>query len=174
MTARLHWRRHCPGDHLAHAADLTIEEDGALLRLLDWYWMNGPIPADAKLATKLIRAPKVKAAMVGALLDRFFALIDVGYVSPVLDEERSHAVDVVRKRKDAGRAGGQAKAKANATAIAEPSDWHSLSDQITSDHIRSDQITSEGEISSNEEISTETATGNTRARGTRLAAGGAS
>jgi len=138
VSARLHWRRHCPGDHLARAADLTLEEDGVLLRLLDWYWMNGPIPADVERAMKFIRAPKNKANMVREILNRFFRLdIDSGnYVSLDLSEERAHAEDVVEQRKSAGRDGGLAKARANASAEVKQKG----SDQIRSDQIRSHQI----------------------------------
>lgn len=128
MSARLHWRRHSPGDHLAKAADLTLEEDGALMRLLDWYWMNGPIPADAGRVAKLIRAPRETADMVADLLDRFFQLEAEGYVSIELDAERGHAEHIVEQRRSAGRSGGLAKAKANAK--------HLDSDQITSDQNR--------------------------------------
>lgn len=159
MSRRLHWRRHCPGDHLAHAADLTLEEDGALLRLRDWYWMNGPIPADVDLATKLIRAPRAKSAMVNKLLARFFLLRDEGYVSLELDDERSHAERVVEQRKTAGRSGGMAKAKAIVSANAK----QTPSDHITSDHIRGEEYAVGG--------GTSLASGYTPARGDRDSGG---
>lgn len=136
MSARLHWRRHSPGDHLAMAADLTLEEDGALLRLLDWYWMNGPIPTDVERAAKLIRVPGKKAGMVAELLARFFRLGSDGYVSVELDDERDHARYIVEQRKSAGRNGGLAKAKANAKQL--------VSDKITTDHNRVEEYLEAG------------------------------
>lgn len=135
---RLHWRRHCPGDHLARAADLSLEEDGALLRLLDWAWTNGPIPVDAAGAAKLIRAPKSKAKMVGEVLARFFVLSDSGYTSPLLDEERREAEELVHKRREFGQAGGR-KSQANRKQLVDQkveqdSTGHSTAQHDTSEH----------------------------------------
>jgi len=106
-ASRLHWRKHAPGDHLSRAADLSLEEDGIYLRLLDYYWMNGQIPADICDATKLIRAPKSKSAAVGGILKRFFVLGEGGYTSPLLDEEREGAQALILKRREIGQRGGR-------------------------------------------------------------------
>ncbi len=148
--SRLFWYRHSPGDHLAQAADLSLEQDGALLRLRDYYWMNGPIPTDPAIATSRIRAPRSKSAMVAGLLARFFLHTDDGYVSPGMDDERVHARAVRQKRVEAGRLGGRNKSQANAK--------HLASDHITSHHST--------ELSpAKEEICTEIGSSNTPVRG---------
>lgn len=104
---RLHWRRHCPGNHLASAADLSLEEDGVYLRLKDWAWVNGPIPLDIDIATRLIRAPRAKRKIVAAILERFFESRDGGFISPALEEERQEAMELVEKRREIGQRGGR-------------------------------------------------------------------
>ncbi|MBI2803113.1 MAG: DUF1376 domain-containing protein [Gammaproteobacteria bacterium] len=119
----LPWYKHCPIDHLVDTADLTAEEDGALLRMRGWSWINGPLPEAPTEVAKLIRTPR-KVALVSGLLQRFFTQTNAGYIDEKLEAQRQHAETKRAKLVTAGTAGAASRWSdgnmANATADAMP------------------------------------------------------
>lgn len=164
----LPWYKREPGEHLAAAADLDLEQEGALLRMRDWFWLNGPLPADSREVAKLLRAPR-RAALFAALLDRFFELTHAGWIDPALEEQRTSAQDKRARLSQSGAAGaaarwggdGMANAKANAMANATDEKWQM-------------PLYARSKISNREEGTEEVGSSTPRARAARLAAGGES
>jgi uncharacterized protein YdaU (DUF1376 family) len=105
---RLPWYKRFPAEYLAVASDLSLTEEGALLRMRDWTWSNGPLPDNAKTVARLIREPR-REKLVAELLNRFFKLTDEGYIDEDLERQRRHATETSGKRRVAGRAGANAR-----------------------------------------------------------------
>lgn len=108
MNVRLPWYKHYPADHLVVAADLSLQEEGALARMRDWSWCNGPLPHDPIIIAKLIRSPR-KGAMVAALIARYFIQTPAGYVDEKIEVQRLHAETKRAHLAAAGAKGGLAK-----------------------------------------------------------------
>lgn len=117
----LPWYKRTPSEHMVAASDISLEEEGALLRMRDWQWSNGPLPADPAVVAKLIRAPR-KSSVVAALLARFFTETEDGMVDGTLEAQRHQAIAKRSKLSKAGSMGaasrwtddGMANAIANA------------------------------------------------------------
>ncbi len=119
MSNRLPWYKHFPADHLVATADLTLAEEGALRRMLDWSWIHGALPNDPDEVAKRIRAPG-DVEMVNGLLIRYFTRSDNGYVNDDIERQRAHAEQKRVIRSSAGAAGAAARwgDKSMANAIA--------------------------------------------------------
>jgi len=158
----LPWYRREPTEHLASAADLSLEEDGALIRIRDWSWLNGPLPAEPREVAKLLRAPR-KVALFASLLKRFFRLTEQGWIDADLEDQRAHALSKSAARSQSGAAGAASRWGGKCMANAIDDGWQMPS------YARSNSKTS-----SREESTEEVGSGTPRARGARLAAGGES
>ena len=113
----------------AHTAHLTLCEDGAYLRLLRLCWRTpgGTIPADDAWVQRQMRVDaETFAAFVKPILTEFFTIRRGRYVNDALKRFFDEATEKNQRRKNAGRKGGEAKARksndsrpSNATALAE-------------------------------------------------------
>jgi uncharacterized protein YdaU (DUF1376 family) len=113
----------------AHTAHLTLCEDGAYLRLLRLCWRTpgGTIPADDAWVQRQMRVDaETFAAYVKPILTEFFTIRRGRYVNDALKRFFDEATEKSQRRKNAGRKGGEAKARksndsrpSNATALAE-------------------------------------------------------
>ena len=121
MSERLPWYKKFPVEHLLAAADLSLESEGALMRMRDWSWIHGPLPKSPQEIATLLRAPK-KSALIGELIHRFFREAAEGFVDPELEKQRLDAQDKSKKRATAGGLGAEARwhGKPIANAIQEP------------------------------------------------------
>jgi uncharacterized protein YdaU (DUF1376 family) len=100
----MHYYQFNIGDYATHTRHLSIYEDLAYRRLLDWYYLNEkPIPADAQQAAKLIlmrnRYPDVEC-----VLQEFFQLTENGWINKRADAE-------ISKFKEFSEAGKRGAAK---------------------------------------------------------------
>ena len=102
----------------ADTADLTCEEVGAYLRLLNHHFMRGSVPADCKRIARIIRETPQKTRKLWRVLQHFFYEKDGCFYNKRMSREIAKAIDISEKRKEAGRIGGQANAKAKAKASA--------------------------------------------------------
>ena len=115
------WYRRNPSEYISHTIHLSFLEDAVYNRLLDWYWINGPIPADLKSQMDVIRAPNRRSIGVRKALDRclngfFFVSADGRFHNKRMDAEIAEVNELIQKRRLAGQAGGQASAEARAQA----------------------------------------------------------
>lgn len=111
----------------AHTAHLTLCEDGAYLRLLRLCWRTpgGTIPADDAWVTRQMRVDaETFASTVKPILREFFTVRRGRYVNDALKRFFDEANEKNVRRKNAGRKGGEAKARktketgpSNATAL---------------------------------------------------------
>lgn len=100
-------------DYEAHTAHLTLEEDGAYMRLLRLCWRTPgcSIPADPDWISRKMR---IQASdfdrLVAPILAEFFAIKAGRYHSPRLTKEAQKASEQHEKRQRAGSKGGIANA----------------------------------------------------------------
>ncbi|MBI4696362.1 MAG: DUF1376 domain-containing protein [Gammaproteobacteria bacterium] len=125
MSRRFPWYKFEPLEHLAATADLSLEAEGALIRMKNFQWLNGPLPKSSDEIAKIIRAKRRHRPMIDDILARFFRLTDAGYEHPELAEKMAEAAAKSEKRAAAGKEGAAARwdDKPMANAI-EPNDEH--------------------------------------------------
>lgn len=110
-----------PSHYLADTAFLSVEAHGVYLLLLQHLWLNdNSLPYDFKQLSRLLRADvrRIKRIFSEELSDKF--VIEDGQISnPRIGKELSKTIEIQKKRREAGRIGGQANAKANASPNAQ-------------------------------------------------------
>ena len=83
----MHYYQFNIGDYATHTRHLSIYEDIAYRRLLDWYYLNEkPLPADYTQCAKLILM-KNRAPDVDCVLTEFFTLTENGWINKRADSE---------------------------------------------------------------------------------------
>lgn len=95
---------------------MSLEEEGAFIRLLAFAWLEGSIPADSATRAKVLRVTKRKAdALWSSVLSGLFVPNEDGdgLVNPRQEEQRRE-YEVLRKQKSKA---GKASALARATSV---------------------------------------------------------
>lgn len=96
-----------PGDYLAKTLDLTMVEDGAYNRLIDWYYSNEqPIPHARRHVIARASTASERSA-VDAVLAKFFERDGDVYHHRRIDEEIAKAVPRIQAAKANGSKGGR-------------------------------------------------------------------
>lgn len=104
-----------PGDYIRKTMHLSMVEDGAYTRLLDWYYSNEqPIPGDRRYAVARASTAAEKKAVDGVLAE-FFTTIEGAHHSARADAEIEAAQKRIRTARDNGGKGGR-KPKENPAA----------------------------------------------------------
>lgn len=107
MTAPA-WMPLYVSEYLADTGHLSTVEHGAYMLLIMHYWQNGGLPTeDAKLA----RICRLGAKDWAAIRDTLADLFAEDWRHKRIDHELATAVDVIDKKRAAGRAGGLASAE---------------------------------------------------------------
>lgn len=97
-----YWKRYVK-DYLTDTLDLSLEEDGAYNRLLDYQWLHGGVPTDPAALAGVIRTTPGKARKLWAKLAPKFPLDGpAGRMNNRMEEERALAIGKSRKAADAG------------------------------------------------------------------------
>lgn len=96
-------------DFALHTSHLTLEEEGVLRRLLDFYYdAEKPIPVDTKQVVRRLRlAPH--ADVVAAILEEFFDLEDDGWHNKRADKEIAEYHAKADRARENGKSGGRPK-----------------------------------------------------------------
>lgn len=97
---------------------LTLEEDGAYSRLLRLCWRTAgcSVPNDPQWLAKRMRiTEEAFERVLRPVIEEFFTLENGRLFQKRLRQEYDYVTDVVAKRKEAGRRGGNAKALKNHT-----------------------------------------------------------
>jgi uncharacterized protein YdaU (DUF1376 family)/ribosome modulation factor len=106
------------GDFLASTAEWTGEEQALYALCLAYQWSIGSLPADPEKVRRLVRWDRRTFARAWPQVRTKFPSSDgVRSQNCRLEVVRAHAMEVSRKRAEAGSKGGKAK-KINATAVA--------------------------------------------------------
>jgi uncharacterized protein YdaU (DUF1376 family) len=99
------WYAFYAGDYRRDTAHLSLLQDGAYRRLLDYCYSTGkPIPTHVEQVFRICSAfvPEEQAA-VRFILDEFFTLRDDGWHNPRVDRELAKVHEIREKRSKAGR-----------------------------------------------------------------------
>jgi len=103
-----------PGDYMRKTMHLSMVEDGAYTRLLDWYYANDkPIPHARRYAVARATGAAERQA-VDSVLGEFFKLVDDNHHNDRADAEIEAAAKRIKSAQDNGRKGGR-KPKTNPT-----------------------------------------------------------
>jgi uncharacterized protein YdaU (DUF1376 family) len=106
-----------------HVKMMSLEQEGAFLRLLCHQWLTGSIPADRPAQAKLCRVPAGKMARLWPGVAPCFADAGEGrLMNPRMERQREAQARYSAERSQAGRRGAE---KRHGSAIAQPSPSHS-------------------------------------------------
>lgn len=105
--------RFYPSDWLVGTLTMTLAEEGAYLRCINHQWSAGSLPAsDVSELARIMRVPEREASKHWARICGKFVLGDDGqWRNARIETERAKQADYKQAKIDAGRRGGQAKAK---------------------------------------------------------------
>lgn len=114
------WYKHFATKFLAATAHMSLAHRGAYITLLNHQWdRGGYLPGDLASASRLAGvASDEERAIVAEVLDEKFEHSKRGYYNKRMLRLCKEAKHVRDRRRDAGRKGGLAKARANAIANA--------------------------------------------------------
>jgi uncharacterized protein YdaU (DUF1376 family) len=101
------------GDYLADTMHLSGAQHGAYLLLLMHYWRNGPLPTDHAELAAIARFDSRSWKAVAAPVLRFFIAKDGQLHQKRMDAELERWAQISGKRREAGKAGAEAKWKPN-------------------------------------------------------------
>jgi uncharacterized protein YdaU (DUF1376 family) len=107
-------------DYLADTGHLSTAEHGAYLLLIMHYWQNGALPDDERKLARICRLAPEEWALARETLAGLFG---EGWSHKRIDVELVRTEERYRKRVEAGRKGGLARANAqprSSIALAEP------------------------------------------------------
>ena len=102
------------GDYFAKTVHLSLEEDGAYLRLLMAMWAsNGILVNDAKLLARICKVSVAKWRKIAPVILPFFDVENDNLTSAKMQEIAQKYEEKVAKNKEAGKRGGEAKSLTN-------------------------------------------------------------
>ncbi|WP_431014582.1 YdaU family protein [Bradyrhizobium pachyrhizi] len=99
------------GDYVRDTARLTTEGHGAYLLLMLDYWANGAPPDDDETLSSIARLPLEAWIKLRPKIAPFFDVANDKWSHGRIEKELAIADEKHRKRVEAGKAGGEAKAK---------------------------------------------------------------
>src|SRR5690606_8792024 len=99
-----------PAHYVSKTLHLTMEQDGAYTRLMDWMYMNNAtaIPAERVFVIARASKPSEKRA-VKAVLAEFFSETETGYENERVSAEIERAAPRVNAARNNGLRGGRPK-----------------------------------------------------------------
>jgi len=98
-----------PAHYLAKTLHLSMEQDGAYGRLMDWAYANEePIPHDKRYVIARAQNPREKRA-VDSVLSEFFLRTESGWIQDRIDEEIRKAAPKIEAARNNGLRGGRPK-----------------------------------------------------------------
>lgn len=113
MSANHEWYPRHPRDEMSGVQRvLTCEQVGFLDRLRDFSWVNGGLPADEnflKALAKTFGVSSYKFAKLWPVLVKFFEETDEVFFYPEDEAKRQKTVELIAKRKWAGKLGAEAR-----------------------------------------------------------------
>lgn len=100
------------GDYMRDTARLTTEAHGAYLLLMLDYWPNGAPPDDNETLATITKMPLKAWMAMRPKLESFFIIANGRWTHKRIERELLLADEKHRKRAEAGKLGGKAKANA--------------------------------------------------------------
>ena len=106
-----HYQFHI-GDYISHTGHLTVTEDLAYRRMIDWYYLHEtPLPDDIEKISKLIRM-REHCKCIASVLQEFFVLKNDEYRHERIDNEIKNYKSLVKTRKKSANARWAKRGKA--------------------------------------------------------------
>lgn len=141
MSART-WMPFYVADYLADTGHLSTVEHGAYMLLIMHYWQSGGLPDDER---KLARICRMTPAEWEDSRETLADLFDDGWKHTRIEAEIERAAEKYRKRAEAGKKGGNAKASgkqcsSNATAMLYQPQPHSSNEESYTADARADDV----------------------------------
>lgn len=100
--------QHYARDWLVDTASLSLEEQGAYLRLLDQEWIEGPLANNPLELARRLGVSRPKFARLWAVIVRFFELGEDGKLrNPRLESERAGQQERREKASQSGKIGAE-------------------------------------------------------------------
>ena len=148
------------GDWDADTAHLDCEQDGAYGRLIRHYWKNGaPVDDDAMLA-RIVRMERARWRRVRPAIAPFFEIRDGRWFHKRVEAELQRALQIIERRREAGRQGGrpkkqmvspnESKPKANGLANGKQTETPA---RVTVDVLESQQLAETSQVTSQGDVS---------------------
>lgn len=113
MSGKLPYYKRFPKDYLSdeNVAVMSLEEEGAYNRLMDYCWLQGSIPNDVdRLASMCRVSPEKMGALWPAIRPCFDASDESGRLAhPRMDRERRQALNRKKKLSEAGKKGARVR-----------------------------------------------------------------
>jgi uncharacterized protein YdaU (DUF1376 family) len=88
---------------------LSLAEDGAYMRLIRDYWVNGPPPDDDADLARILRVDRREWLKIRPRIAHFFEIRDGQWFHDTVERELSRAREIIEKRKGAGAAGAEGR-----------------------------------------------------------------
>lgn len=86
---------------------LSLAEDGAYMRLIRDYWINGAPPNDDAVIARILRVERREWLKIRPALERFFEIRDGHWFHDTVERELQKARELIEKRRAAGAQGGR-------------------------------------------------------------------
>jgi uncharacterized protein YdaU (DUF1376 family) len=100
-------------DYEQATSRLSLAEDGAYLRLIRDYWVNGAPPDDDATLARILRIDRREWMKLRPVLIRFFRVRGGVWTHDRVERERARAQEITDKRRQAGLQGGRPKHQAS-------------------------------------------------------------
>ena len=118
----LPWLAWWPADYLGATRAMTIAERGAYIDLLNYSWLNGPLPHEPDRLARMIGVTPQEFAAVWPMIRPKFEVTPHGLVNNRMERERQIAIANQGKRSDkaskaAGARWGTSDAQSSAPSI---------------------------------------------------------
>lgn len=117
----MNYYKRFPGDYLRDTVHLTMLQDGAYTRLLDWCYANEkPLPAEKPALYRIARSQSAsERAAVDVILTSFFTLAAEGWTQVRAEQTIAAHKEVAKVHRDNGRKGGRPETNLDANLVIE-------------------------------------------------------
>lgn len=108
---------------MSSTAHISLEAQGAYVRLMAWSWDNGPLPSDEAARARLVGLTTLRFRRVWAEFSAKWFPTDVGLVNLRLEQQRAELNDYRLKQSAAGKASAakrQREVNQQATSVQPP------------------------------------------------------
>ena len=121
LGAEMHYYQFHIGDYASHTRHLSLIEDLAYRRLLDFYYLHEQPIKQRDIARQIGMRDHEQDVLT--VLNEFFVSTDVGFVSPRADKEIQHFHSKVEQASKAGKASAERRSNIRSTDV-QPTNNH--------------------------------------------------
>jgi uncharacterized protein YdaU (DUF1376 family) len=115
LGAEMHYYQFHIGDYASHTRHLSLIEDLAYRRLLDFYYLHEQPIKQRDIARQIGMRDQEQDVLT--VLNEFFVSTDAGFVSPRADKEIQHYHSKVEQASKAGKASAERRSNIRSTGV---------------------------------------------------------